>query len=136
LGRGDTDKPGTLLHEGDASGGTGAAEDRKGHPDRPAPASHHETPFCIAVDGIKSNIVPIDLELVGQDAGKRRAHMLAHLGADDVDGDDPVAVDAIPDGGLKCGLHRRRRIARREARLRKAEGQARAGRANQEAAAR
>ena len=33
--------------------------------------------------------------------------MLAHLGANDVDGDDPVTVDAIPDGWLESALYRR-----------------------------
>jgi hypothetical protein len=36
-------------------------------------ASHHEAPFCIAVDRINSDIVPIDFEFVGQDTGERRA---------------------------------------------------------------
>jgi hypothetical protein len=40
--------------------------------------------------------------------------MLTHLGADDVDGNDPVGVDAISDGGFERALHRGYRIGRRE----------------------
>ena len=51
-----------------------------------------------------ADLVPIHLEFVGEDAGERRADMLAHLGADDVDGDLPIAVDANQMVGSKSGL--------------------------------
>ena len=105
--RRNAEKPCALIHERDASGGARAAEDRESHPDRPAAARHHQTPFRIGVDGDDPHLVPIGLEFIGENAGKRGADMLAHLGADDVDGDDAVPVDAVPDGRLE-GARRRR----------------------------
>ena len=77
-----------------------------------------------------TDLVPIGLKLIGEDAGQCRADMLAHFGADDVDGDDARRVDAEPDrrleqrssggGGYAAGHCR---IDRRE-HARKAEGDA------------
>jgi hypothetical protein len=47
------------------------------------------------------HLFPVGLQLVGHDAGERGAHMLAHFGPDDVDGDHAGAIDAVPDGRLK-----------------------------------
>ena len=85
---------------------------------------------------IDPHLVPIGLELVGEDAGERGADMLAHLGADDVDGDDAVAVDAIPDGRLERALRGRRRGVPPRVRPCETEGEPRAGHADQKAAAR
>jgi hypothetical protein len=48
-----------------------------------------------------SHLAPVGLELVGHDASERGAHMLAHLGADDVDSQHAAAIHAVPDGRLE-----------------------------------
>ena len=85
LMRRNAEKLRALVHEGDASGGARAAEDRESHPNRPAAARHHQTPFRVGIDGDDPHLVPIGLEFIGENAGERGADMLTHLGADDVD---------------------------------------------------
>ena len=79
---------------------------------RTAAARHHDAPLRIGVDGVDAHVVPVGFEFVGEDAGERRADMLAHLGADDVDGHDAVAVDAVPDSRIEgVAPHHRRSAA-------------------------
>ena len=105
----------------DPTGGARLAEHREGLPHRPAAAGDHQAPFRIAVDMDDAHLVPIRFELVGEDARERGADVLAHLGADDVDGDDTGRVDPEPDrrfelrpGGGGGYAARHRRIDRRQ----------------------
>ena len=85
---------------------------------------------------VDAHLAPVGLELVGEDAGERGADVLAHLGADDVDGDDAVAIDAVPDGRLERAAADPRRPARSPASAREAEREAGAGQARSESARR
>ena len=84
------------LDQRHAAGGAGLAVERIGLPDGPASAGDHQAPLRIRVDVLDAHIFPRRFEFIGEDARERRADMLAHLGADDVDGDDAVRVDRIP----------------------------------------
>lgn len=90
-----------LFDESDAAGGTGAAQEREALPHRPAAAGDHLTPFRIGIDVNDCHLVPVDLQLIGDDAGERGTDMLAHFRPDDVDGYSAVAADRIPDGRFK-----------------------------------
>ena len=48
---------------------------------------------------VKLDLRPVGFQFVGNYPGNGGAHVLAHLGADDVDGDRPRPVDIEPDGG-------------------------------------
>ncbi len=97
----DAGQFGALFDEGHAAGRAGLAEDGKTLPYRPAAAGDHQAPFRVGIDVDDPHLVPVGLELVGDDAGERGADMLAHLGADDVDGHDAAAIDAVPDCRLE-----------------------------------
>ena len=75
-------------------GRAGVAVRRKALPHRPAAAGDHQAPLRIGIDVDDAHLAPVGFQLVGEDAGDGGADVLAHLGADDVDGDDAVAVDA------------------------------------------
>ena len=90
-----------------------------------------------------AHLVPPDFEFVGQDAGERGPNVLAHLGADDVDRHDTVAVHREPQCRLErqAGIAARNparhgRVHRRLQLAGEAEGEAGAGHGDQETAAR
>ena len=89
------------LDEGDPPGGAGLAQEGIALPDRPGPAGDHQAPLGVGVDVDDADLVPVRLELIGDDAGQGRPDVLAHLGPDDVDGHDPLGVDGVPEAGLE-----------------------------------
>src|ERR1700676_3494783 len=93
------------IYKRDASGRTRTAENRKGLKHRGASARHHNPPLWIGVDGGDADLVPIGFEFVSEDTRERRAHMLAHLGADNIDGYDSVAADGVPDSWIERASH-------------------------------
>ena len=94
-----------------AASGPGLRVEREGLPDRPAATGDHEAPFRVGVDMVDAHIRPVGLQLIGEDARERSADMLAHLGADDVDGDDAGAVDGEPFDRLIGDVRRGGRLA-------------------------
>ena len=104
--RWNPEKPCSLVHERNAPRCARVAKNGEGHPNRPAASRHHQTPFRIGVDGNDANVVPIGLEFIGENAGERGADMLSHLGANDIDANDAVRVDAVPDGRLEDARRR------------------------------
>lgn len=90
----------------------------------------------MGVDVVQAHRLPIRLQLVGDDACQRGADMLAHLGLGDVDGDEAVMIDAIPEGRLEVlagdGFGG---IEKPKAGTGKRQGEARARGADQEATA-
>ncbi|CAB5370617.1 unnamed protein product [Rhizophagus irregularis] len=129
IGRTGAEQLRARLDQGDATGGTRLAEHREGLPYRPAPARDHQAPFGVGIDMDDADLVPIGLQLIGEDARERGADMLAHFGADDVDGDDAGGIDAEPDRRFKLrprggsgGAAGHGRIDRRQ-HVRKAEGE-------------
>ena len=102
-----------FLNQCDPPGRARAAEDRKGCPNRIAAAGHHHAPLGIGVDCVDPHLRSVRLELIGQDAGKRRSDILPHLGADDVHGNDAVAIHAVPDRWLEAVRRPGRCLAQR-----------------------
>ncbi len=100
--------------ERDAAGRAGAAEQGIGRPDRGAGSGDHRAPLRVRVDADDPHLVPIGLELVGEDAGQRRADVLAHLGLRHVDPDEALAVDAEPDRRLESRARGRRTCGGRQ----------------------
>src|ERR1700758_1430461 len=85
----------------EAAGGAGRAQNLETLPYRPAAAGDHLAPLRIGIDVNDCHLVPVGLQLVGDDAGERSTDMLAHFRPDDVDCYSAVAVDRIPDGRLE-----------------------------------
>ena len=71
---------------------------------------------------VDAHLGPVGFQLIGDDSGDGRADVLAHLGADDVDGDDPLAVDVVPDGGAESAGRSVCRTGQAEGRPGRADG--------------
>src|SRR5580693_9645114 len=99
--RTDAEKFGPFFDQSDAAGGARPAEQREALPHRPATARDHQSPFWIRVDGDGLDFVPISLQLVSYYAGQGCSHMLAHLGANNVDGHRTARIDPVPDRRLE-----------------------------------
>src|SRR5262249_21783034 len=127
-------KLGALSAQRCATCGAGLAERHESLPPRPTGAGQHQTPLGVGINIIELHLVPIRLELVGYDARKGCADMLAHLGPDDRDGDDAAAIDAVPDRRLEqCGRRGRSSIGGYKAGTRETKQNARSCCADQEA---
>ena len=97
----DAEQLGAFFDEGNTAGRARSAEHRKTLPHRPTAAGHHQAPFGIGIDGDDPHTVPVGLQLVGDNPGQSRTDMLAHLGADHVDGHRAAAIDAVPNRRLE-----------------------------------
>ena len=133
LRRAHPEQPCAGLDESDAACGTGAAVNREIDPHRLAAAGLHEAPFRIGIDQQDAHVAPVDLELVGEDAGDGRADVLTHFRTDDVHGHDAIAVKAVPNRGFEGA---RPRLLRGAFSRRETERDGRAGQTDQKGAAR
>ena len=136
--RGRAHQARACLDQSDAAGGAGAAHRVEVHHRAPAAAGddraeHGVVELRIVADEIDAHVAPGGAEFLGDDLRHRAGDMLAHVGLADIDGDEPVRRDRIPDRrivGLR-GSSRRGNGLRREA-----EDEAGGGGAREEAAAR
>src|SRR6201987_2841173 len=90
-----------LFDQSDTTCGAGLAERHESLPHRPAAAGDHLAPLRIGIDVNDCHLVPVGLQLVGDNAGERSTDMMAHFCPDDVDGYSAVAVKRISDSRLE-----------------------------------
>ena len=87
---------GAFLDQRRATGGAGLTERLEALPHRPASAGDHGAPLRVGVDVPDMHARPVRFQFVRQDTSQRRADMLAHFGANDVDGDAAIGGDFAP----------------------------------------
>jgi hypothetical protein len=78
-------------------------------------AQHRVVVLGIVADEIDAHVAPGRAEFLGDDLRHRAGDVLAHVGLADVDRDDPVGADAVPDRGIVGRRSRRRGSSRQRA---------------------
>ena len=123
LGGRDVPRRGGRVHQRQAGGGAGARERVEGPVHRPAAAGEHQAVLLVGRRIVDADVLPVRLQLLGDDLGQRRAHALPHLGLGDVHGHETVGGDGEHRAGIEGG--RSRGVGGAEER--KAEGEADGG---------
>ena len=87
-----------------AAGGAGAPHRVEVHHRRPAAAGdrraeHRVVVFRIVADQVDAHVAPGSAQLFGDDLRHRAGDVLTHVGLADIDGDEAVFADRIPDAG-------------------------------------
>ena len=68
---------------------------------RPRSAGHHVAPLGVGIHVSDPHTVPVSTQFVRNNLRQRGAHMLTHLGANDIDGHATLHIDLEPDNRRK-----------------------------------